>query len=111
MKSDDAQTNVGAKTIAYRLGACELWLSIVGSALFVVGSFLYRPIYSNDCHGRSGEKTGDGMCVNVTNQGTKLYIVGSIAFTIMAALSLVRIRLRASAETCDEKEGYGALQP
>mmetsp|Transcript_110223 Transcript_110223/g.235371 ORF Transcript_110223/g.235371 Transcript_110223/m.235371 type:complete len:282 (-) Transcript_110223:94-939(-) len=93
-------------TNAYRIGACELWLSMIGSAFFVVASFLYRPTYQGHCQ----DTLQHALCLDVGEQGTRLYIIGSIIFLIMSCLSLARTNMLATMQTSMEEERtYGSL--
>jgi len=70
---------------------------VLGSALFVVGSFLYRPGLSKSCSetqiiGAEAEKMGKEMCIDSGKYGTWLYIYGSLLFlteTIFAMIVLI----------------------
>lgn len=120
--------------------SCELLCSIVGSVLFVTGSFLYRPSYATDCshqalwaaakapngtspphlallRRRSGHAflgpappaepehalsdDFQGLCVNVMNQGTWLYLLGSAIFLVQCSLVAWRLTLP---EDCHKHE-------
>mmetsp|Transcript_39470 Transcript_39470/g.91610 ORF Transcript_39470/g.91610 Transcript_39470/m.91610 type:complete len:339 (-) Transcript_39470:132-1148(-) len=126
--------------------AGELFLSTIGSVLFVTGSFLYRPSYATNCsheallkskeaeHGAGGLKTSlarlrprlshsllgvavpqpEGMtedfrvlCVNVMNQGTMLYLLGSALFVGQCGLAFWRMYLQKRQEREDAKAERG----
>jgi len=125
-----------------QITSMELLCSLIGSVLFVTGSFLYRPSYATDCshealraaakapsvtspthlallrlrsgHGFLGTAPPaehalsddfQGLCVNVMNQGTWLYVLGSTLF--LAQCSLVAWRLSLPAEPQEHHGGHG----
>jgi hypothetical protein len=86
------------RDIAHRLSSCELWLSIMGSTFFFMGSFLYRPSYENTC------KTSiyTTICVDARQEGTILQLIGSIMFLLVSIITLGRITLFARAQSSSE---------
>jgi hypothetical protein len=67
---------------------------VLGSAFFVVGSFLYRPGLSKSCSetriiSAEAEKTGHEMCIDSGKYGTWLYIYGSLLFLLETIFALI----------------------
>lgn len=110
----------------------ELFLSLFGGILFVIGSYLYRPGFRNDCsqyrliedeetsHGTAHEEVND-YCVSVLKSGTYMYIIGSFLYTFQAITCFVRCIIRhhfipkddgwflkeGDSSSNDEREGNG----
>mmetsp|Transcript_15454 Transcript_15454/g.48624 ORF Transcript_15454/g.48624 Transcript_15454/m.48624 type:complete len:354 (-) Transcript_15454:61-1122(-) len=127
-----ATPRVGSTEYVRRqLMALELLFSLLGSVCFVTGSFLYRPSYQTKCNSRTA-KTGllaigwqrsshdflgvsppasnttsaddfHGLCFNVLDQGTWLYIIGGFIFVLQCCLVGVRLSLPPDAKGEDAK--------
>mmetsp|Transcript_48560 Transcript_48560/g.140703 ORF Transcript_48560/g.140703 Transcript_48560/m.140703 type:complete len:344 (-) Transcript_48560:56-1087(-) len=123
--------------------AAELFMSLMGSVLFVTGSFLYRPSYATNCDHESLAKAAkamktspahvallrrrsshailgapppaddpvlsedfQGLCVNVMNQGTLLYVLGSILFILQCLLGFWRRSLTNELQKQEERQEH-----
>lgn len=84
-----------------RLTKMALFFSIMGGVLFVTGSYLFSLNVEGGCESNTdtGTKGKDAnvegkWCVGVTDQGTVLFVIGSIFYTIQSTLNCVKLCLR-----------------
>merc|ERR1712185_893148 len=98
-----------------RLTKMALFFSILGAVLFVTGSFLYTVDSAEGCDeffpikgsNATAEEnvtapTGDAWCVSVTDQGTILYLIGSVFYVIQSILNCVKLCLRKCMAAADK---------
>merc|ERR1719453_2102305 len=86
--------------------------SQLGSTCFVVGSFLYRPVfpacpalterYAGEA--QAGQEVAEAACTSTGTAGTWLYIYGSVFYVLEALLNLVASALKHGSGS--EKEGH-----
>lgn len=86
-----------------------LFFSQLGGVLFVAGSYLYRPGFNNHCDPEKealGTEEPESFCVNVLDEGTRLYIIGSFFYLAQSVLALIKIYLKhqISAEIGDSSD-------
>lgn len=68
-----------------RFARIGMFLLLFGGVFFVVGSFMYRPVFG----GRCPPESKDATCMVVRSYGTSLYLAGSYCFTAQAILTLI----------------------
>lgn len=71
------------EAIVYALNCSALWLTQLGGVAFACGSFLYRPAFQKKC------KDEEDSFDSAMNNGTILYILGSLIFLIQSIMSLI----------------------
>jgi len=59
-----------------------LLISQLGSAVYILGSLLYRPGFGK-C---ASESKGESICLNIGDAGTQLYVVGSVFYLVESIL-------------------------
>lgn len=90
--------------------------SQLGSTAFVVGSFLYRPVfpacpelterYAGEA--QTGQEEAEAVCTSTGTAGTWLYIYGSFFYVLEAILNLVSSALKHGSGS--EKEGHKLVE-
>jgi hypothetical protein len=73
-------------------------LGLVGTVLFCVGSFMYRPVFGGICPPRSS----NAVCEAVAVFGTRCYLYGSYFFLVASTLTLVTTTLKSGANANGE---------
>ena len=77
---------------AFDLAAAALCCSQLGSVCFVGGSLLYQPGLDTDC----GARDDDGGCINNIQQGTYLYLAGSVFYVLQSLLKVALVFAKTS---------------
>lgn len=81
--------------------------TLVGTVLFTVGSFMYRPIFGGLCPPRST----DSVCEAVSTYGTTCYLYGSYLFLVASILSLITTIIKANSESGEKPTEKTKLMP
>jgi hypothetical protein len=68
-----------------KLTKISISLTLIGSMLFVVGSFMYRPIFGGLCPPHST----NAVCEAVSTYGTKCYLFGSYIFLAASIVGIL----------------------
>lgn len=100
----DKSIDTTAEELIHYLKKYGLLCVVIGSCLFVTGSFMYRPGFAQDCNDETIPQgntttTDEGEvnhlpCVSIMDFGTYCYIVGSVLFTVDSIFELVVVYLR-----------------
>lgn len=113
-KYEDDRTNPVAVAVHY-IHLVALISSQIGSTCFVVGSFLYRPVfpacpalterYAGEA--QTGQEEAEQVCESTGESGTWLYIWGSCCYCLEAILNFIASALKHA--SADEKVGHKEL--
>jgi len=89
-----------------RLTRLGLFFSLLGGVFFTIGSYLYTLDTEEGCQEylpESKTKQTGKWCVGVTDQGTILYIIGSVCYLAQAIINCVKLCIR----NCEDiRAGY-----
>jgi hypothetical protein len=98
-----------------RLTKMGLFCSIMGGVLFVTGSYLFSLDVEEGCASYDPVQLGKGStdkdggrsgkwCVGVTDQGTILFVIGSVFYTVTSIFNCIKLCMRRFIRI--NKEGY-----
>jgi len=89
-----------------RLTKTALFFSIMGGVLFVTGSYLFsldaeqgcadhtpKPVKTNSTV-VGGKVVAGSWCLGVTDQGTVLFVIGSVFYTISSSLNCIKLCMK-----------------
>lgn len=113
MNKEEAEPNPTSVVVHY-IHIAALFMSQMGSVLFVAGSWMYRPVIGGACGEfepayigaeQEGEVVAQHACESTGTFGTKLYIIGSAMYLVEALLNFTNSALKH--KYCnDGKEGH-----
>jgi len=81
--------------------------TLVGTVLFTVGSFMYRPIFGGLCPPRSTS----AVCEAVSDYGTKCYLYGSYLFLVASILGMTKTIITHRASQVEKPTETTKLMP
>lgn len=87
---DDSQLDPETRERCRQLTKMNINATLIGSALFLVGSFMYRPIFGGLCPPRSTAS----VCEAVSSYGTKCYLYGCYLFFVASIFALMTTYLK-----------------
>jgi len=114
MNKDEADTDNPTSVTVHYIHVAALMASQLGSTCFVVGSFLYRPVFPS-CpslteryagEAQAGQEEAIENCVSTGTSGTRLYIVGSCLYLVEALLNFISSIVKGSFRGDDAKVGH-----